>query len=64
MSVCAGDCDGNRTVTVDEVLRQVQISLGIGLVSECQAGDADGSGSITVDEILTAVNVALDGCPG
>lgn len=64
VSVCAGDCDGNRTVTVDEVLRQVQISLGIGLVSECQAGDADGSGSITVDEILTAVNVALDGCPG
>lgn len=62
--VCVGDCDGNRIVTVDEVLRQVQISLGIGLVSECQAGDTDSSGTITVDEILAAVNVALDGCSG
>jgi hypothetical protein len=59
---CAGDCDGDGSVTVDEILRLVNIALGSIAVGECPAGDVDGNGDITVDEILTAVSSALAGC--
>jgi len=60
---CAGDCDGNRTVTIDEVIRQIAIGLGGAVVEDCSAGDANGDGTITVEEVVTAVNNALNGCP-
>jgi hypothetical protein len=60
---CIGDCDGGRTVTVDEILTMVNIALGHTPVPVCKAGDANGDGQITVDEILTAVNNALNRCP-
>jgi hypothetical protein len=62
-AVCVGDCDGGRTVTVDEVLIMVNIALGYTPVSLCKDGDANGDGQITVDEILTAVNNTLNRCP-
>lgn len=61
-AVCSGDCNGDGTVTIDEVLRQVGILLGDVLVANCPAADADGSGTVTVDELVTAVNNALGGC--
>ncbi len=61
-AVCVGDCDGDGTVTVNEVIAMVDIALGTAPVSSCVAGDADGSGTITVDEIVAAVNNALGGC--
>jgi hypothetical protein len=61
---CVGDCNGDGTVTVDEILTMVSIALGNADVSTCSAGDANRDGRITVDEILTAVNNALNGCPG
>lgn len=60
---CIGDCDGDGSVTVDEILKMVNIALG-SPVEECPAGDRDGDGAITVDEILAAVANALRGCPG
>jgi len=59
---CAGDCNDDGTVTVDEILTMVNIALGNADVSTCLAGDVNGDGQVTVDEILTAVNNALDGC--
>jgi photosystem II stability/assembly factor-like uncharacterized protein len=59
---CVGDCGGNSTVTVDELLTMVNIALGNAEVSACEAGDVNGDGQITVDEILTAVPNALNGC--
>jgi hypothetical protein len=59
---CVGDCDGEGNVTVDEILRMVNIALGAS-IDDCRAGDANGDGDVTVDEILTAVTNALDGCP-
>jgi hypothetical protein len=61
---CVGDCNGDGSVTVDEIVTMVNIALGMANVSTCTAGDSDGSGSITVDEIITATNNALNGCPG
>lgn len=59
---CIGDCNGGRTVTVDEILTMVNIALGNAPIDLCRAGDANGDGQMTVDEILTAVNNALNGC--
>lgn len=59
---CAGDCDGSREVTVDEIIQLVNQALGLAALN-CTAGDRDGDGSITIDEILVAVNSALAGCP-
>ncbi|MFI5397141.1 MAG: hypothetical protein ACHQ9S_16510 [Candidatus Binatia bacterium] len=60
---CVGDCNGRRTVTVDEILIMVDIALGNAPLHLCNSGDANGDGRITVDEILSAVNNALNGCP-
>lgn len=60
--VCAGDCGGDGEVTVDEIVRLVNIALGAAPVDECTAGDGNGDGEITIDEIVAAVNKALAGC--
>jgi CSLREA domain-containing protein len=59
---CVGDCNGDPSVTVDEILTMVNIALGNTPVATCKAGDANHDDEITVDEILTAVNNALNGC--
>jgi hypothetical protein len=59
---CSGDCDGDRQVTVDEILTMVNIALGNGSNAECKPGDANRDGKVTVDEIVIAVRAALNGC--
>ncbi len=61
-SRCTGDCDRSGVVTVDEVVRMVNIALGTLPPMYCLAGDRDGNGQITVDEIVEAVNWLLVGC--
>jgi uncharacterized repeat protein (TIGR01451 family) len=63
LSTCVGDCNGDAEVTVDELLRMVNIGLGTTDTSICTAGDANGDGEITVNEIVAAVNSALNECP-
>ncbi len=60
---CAGDCNGDRDVPINELIAIVNIALGNLPLSSCGAGDVSGNGEITIDEILQAVNVALAGCP-
>lgn len=62
-SGCVGDCNGDNTVTVDEIVRMVNIALGTQELSLCLAADGNGDGQVTVDEIVQAVNNALNGCP-
>ncbi len=62
-SVCTGDCRGDGSVSIDELLTMVDVALGNLPVSACEAGDANGDGSVTVDEILAAVANALTSCP-
>jgi hypothetical protein len=59
---CNGNCDYSGQVTVDDILKMVNIALGNDPMGSCQAGDSNGDGQITVDEILAAVNNALNGC--
>ena len=63
--LCVGDCDGNGSVSVDDLIRMVNVALELApicSVSGCLAGDADCNCQITVDEIIQSVNNLLNGC--
>lgn len=62
-TACPGDCDGNGQVLVDELIRGVNIALGVEDWTSCAALDRDFSSTVTVDELLAAVGAALGGCP-
>jgi YHYH protein len=61
--VCAGDCNGDQQVQVDEIVASINISLGAAPLANCGTADQNGDDVVTVDEILVAVNAALSGCP-
>jgi hypothetical protein len=59
---CAGDCDGDAGVTVDEVLILVGVGLGNRSIALCPAGDVNRDGEIAINEIVLALGNALTGC--
>lgn len=60
---CTGDCDGDAQVSVDEILRGVNIALGQLDLPSCPPFDANGDGLVTADELVQAIHAALNGCP-
>jgi hypothetical protein len=60
--VCPGDCDGNGVVTIDELVRLVNVALGGSPVSVCESADRNEDGAITIDELVAAVTRSLLGC--
>jgi hypothetical protein len=63
VSACVGDCDGGGTVTVNELIRGVNISLGLQPLSECPSFNCQGTGMVPVSCLIQGVNNSLDGCP-
>lgn len=61
-AACSGDCSGDGTVSIDELILGVNIALGGATVSRCGSLDADGDGVVAINEIIGAVNSALGGC--
>ncbi|MDX2170231.1 MAG: hypothetical protein SF182_24380 [Deltaproteobacteria bacterium] len=61
-AVCPGDCSGDGTVSVAELLTGVTIALGSASLEACPSFDRDGDGRVDVAELLAAVNALLDGC--
>jgi len=59
---CVGDCDQRGTVTVDELVKGVNIALGTTSVDVCPSFDTNGDGVVTINELIAAVNRALSGC--
>ena len=59
---CTGDCDGDGSVAINELIGGVNIALGSAPVDSCVAFDRDGDRSVSIDELIAAVNVALSGC--
>jgi hypothetical protein len=59
---CIGDCPGAGSVTINDILILVNISLGGLPPSACPAG-IDQSRPVTIEEIVVAVNNARSGCP-
>jgi hypothetical protein len=63
MQVCVGDCNGDGSVMIDELLAGISILLGAVPPTQCPELDRNGDRLVTVDEMVTAVGVALTGCP-
>jgi hypothetical protein len=59
---CAGDCDGDGVVGVDELVRAVAIALGEALLEACAAADADGDGAVGIEDLVAALAAGLEGC--
>jgi len=60
---CRGDCDGNRVVSVSEILRLIRNALDQTAPDHCLAGDPDADGAISVNNLIAAVDALLVGCP-
>jgi hypothetical protein len=59
---CAGECDGNGTVTVDELVLGINIALGVSSLASCSTFDPDGNSLVTIDELVGAVRNSTEGC--
>jgi hypothetical protein len=64
LPACVGDCNGDGTVTIHEVMMCIP-SVIAGSVNppQCPACDANDDGSIEVNEVVAAVNNVLNDCP-
>lgn len=59
---CAGDCDGNGVVSVDELVRGVNIAGGEIPLDQCISFNTAIDGTVATGELLAALDVALNGC--
>jgi hypothetical protein len=59
---CVGDCDGNGTVAINELILGVNIALGNQPLSACTAFDPNRDGTVAINELIAAVNNALGSC--
>lgn len=60
-AVGTGDCDGNGVVTIDELVKGVNIALGSLPIGDCVAADENGDGEVEINELVASVNNALNG---
>jgi len=61
---CTGDCNGDGTVVVNEMISGVNIALGNQPASVCPAFDRNASGQVEINELIAAVGNVLNGCTG
>jgi hypothetical protein len=59
--VCVGDCDGTRTVVINNIITLVNIALGTAQPSACPHGIPAGD-EVNIALIIRAVNNALSEC--
>jgi hypothetical protein len=59
---CVGDCNGNSTVAINELILGVNIALDSAKLATCPAFDANGNDQVEVSELVAAVNNTLGAC--
>jgi hypothetical protein len=59
---CVADCNENRAVAVDELIRAVSIALGVEAMDTCRRADDDSDGAVAANELVHAVANAVGGC--
>lgn len=61
--VCTGDCNDDGTVTIDDLITVVNVSLGSMPMSACaEADNAPTDGRVAIDEVIQSVRGSLFGC--
>jgi len=59
---CAGDCNGDAAVGINELVLGVSVAQNALPISACPSFDTDGSGAVEISELIDAVSAALVGC--
>lgn len=59
---CPGDCNGDGSVGINELITAVNINLGSRPVGDCTAADLNGNSMVAINELISAVRANLDGC--
>jgi len=59
---CVGDCDGNGTVAVNELVTGVIIALDQAPLANCPSLDRNGNEDIEINELVRGVGNLLEGC--
>jgi hypothetical protein len=59
---CAGNCNGDDEVAVNELIIGVNIAGGNTLPSACTPLDTNRNGEVVINELVAAVNNLLNGC--
>jgi hypothetical protein len=59
---CPGDCNGDRTVNINELVIAVDIALQLQPPTICPASDPDGDQRVAIHELIRLVNRALSPC--
>jgi|GEM_PF-1544489 len=59
---CAGDCNADGSVGINELVLAVKIALGSGAATDCPGLDTGEDGAVGINELIRAVNNALAGC--
>lgn len=62
VDLCVADCDGSDSVTVEELVRCVNIALGQFQLSQCPACTA--GTTVAIPQLIMAVSNSLNGCGG
>lgn len=60
--VCTGNCNGDATVAINELITCVSISLGATPLLNCEACDADHDESVAINELILSVGNSLTSC--
>src|SRR5690349_18026266 len=61
-SICAGDCNHDDRVTIDELVTGVNVALDTAPLDRCPGIDRGGDARVTVDDLIAAVSNAVQGC--
>src|SRR5262245_11216663 len=59
---CIGDCNDDGRVTVDELVKGVNIALDSLSVDQCPRFDCRRTGQVAIDCLIQAVSAAQNGC--
>lgn len=60
---CPGDCNGDGTVSQEEIRTVAAIALGRGDMSYCPKAKWINPGRVSPDDLAAAIDAQRDGCP-